>query len=336
MLHTVPATTRPDLLAEPVRAALAGWPDADAVGVAEIDPALADTAAFCERYDVPLDASANCVVVTGKRAGQTRTAACMVLATDRADVNNVVRRHLDVRKLSFAAQDEATAATGMEYGGITPIGLPEDWPILVDRRVTEAGDVVIGSGVRRSKLVVPGAWLADLPGALVLDLTVATSTAVAGFDDLSDAAARAALASCLAVPRWVEAMLAGRPYRTVEAALAHAASLAATLTAAEVEAALAGHPRIGERAGAGHDAEFSRREQSGVATTEQAALAAGNVAYEQRFDRIFLIRAAGRSGAEILAELHRRLDNSDEDEQAEVAGQLGEIALRRLQEVLTR
>lgn len=334
MLRTVPATTRPDLLAGPVTAALAHWSAADEVGVAEIDPELADTAAFCARYDVPLAASANCVVVSGKRGGRTRTAACLLLATDRADVNNVVRRHLDVRKLFFAAQDEATAATGMEYGGITPIGLPSDWPILVDRRVTEAGDVVIGSGVRRSKLVVPGARLADLPGAVVLELAVATTNAPDAFNALPDEAARSALARCLAVPRWVEEMLAGRPYPTSDSALGRATRLAATLTAAEVEAALSGHPRIGERAGSGHDAEFSHREQSGVATTEQAALAAGNVAYEQRFDRIFLIRAAGRSGAEILAALDRRLANSDEDERAEVVGQLGEIAVLRLREVL--
>lgn len=170
MLSTVPALSRPDLLAAPVAAALAGWPHGDEVGVAEIDPALADTAAFCQRYGVPLEASANCVVVAGKRGGATRTAACLVLATDRADVNGVVRRHLDVRKVSFASQDDATAQTGMEYGGITPIGLPTDWPILVDQAVRDAGDVVIGSGVRRSKLVLPGDRLVALAGAVLLDL----------------------------------------------------------------------------------------------------------------------------------------------------------------------
>lgn len=170
MLSTVPALTRPDLLAPPVAAALTGWPYADEVGVAEIDPEQADTATFCARYGVPLAASANCVVVAGKRGGEVRRAACLVLAVHRADVNGVVRRHLDVRKLSFAAQDEATAQTGMEYGGITPFGLPADWPILLDRPVHDAGDVVVGSGVRRSKLVVPGHRLAALPGAVLLEL----------------------------------------------------------------------------------------------------------------------------------------------------------------------
>ena len=119
-------------------------------------PTLADTAAFCEAYDVALDASANCVVVAGKRGGEVRYAACVVLATTRADVNGVVRRWLDVRKASFAPMEDAVTRTGMEYGGITPIGLPEGWPIVIDPRVTEAGYVVVGSGLRRSKVVLPG------------------------------------------------------------------------------------------------------------------------------------------------------------------------------------
>jgi prolyl-tRNA editing enzyme YbaK/EbsC (Cys-tRNA(Pro) deacylase) len=109
------------------------------------------------------------VVVTGKRAGEVRYAACMVLATTRADVNGVVRRHLDVRKASFASTEDAVARTGMKYGGITPIGLPPDWPVLVDRRVADAPYVVIGSGVRYSKIALPGPALAALPGAVVLD-----------------------------------------------------------------------------------------------------------------------------------------------------------------------
>jgi prolyl-tRNA editing enzyme YbaK/EbsC (Cys-tRNA(Pro) deacylase) len=133
--------------------------------VAEIDPELADTAAFCARYEVGLDVSGNCVIVEGRRADTRRMAACMVLATTRADVNGVVRRQLDARKASFAAMDLAVAETGMEYGGITPLGLPGDWPILVDAAVAAAPAVVIGSGVRRSKLLLPGAALLDLPGA---------------------------------------------------------------------------------------------------------------------------------------------------------------------------
>lgn len=162
-----PVRDRPDLLAPPVAAALAQWQQD--VLVAPIDPGLADTAAFCEAYQIDLDVSANCVVVVGKRGGEERYAACMVLATTRADVNNVVRRHLDVRKASFAATDDAVARTGMEYGGITPIGLPEGWPVLVDARVAATRQVVIGSGVRRSKLALPGEALTRLPGAVVLE-----------------------------------------------------------------------------------------------------------------------------------------------------------------------
>jgi prolyl-tRNA editing enzyme YbaK/EbsC (Cys-tRNA(Pro) deacylase) len=170
-LIAVPALERPDLLAPPVAAALAelaGLLPSDQVGVAEIDPALADTAAFCEKYEVALTESANCVVVAGRREGQTRMAACMVLATTRADVNGLVKRELDVRKASFAAMDTAVELTGMEYGGITPLGLPADWPVFVDAAVAAAPQVVIGSGVRRSKLTLPGAALARLPAASVL------------------------------------------------------------------------------------------------------------------------------------------------------------------------
>ncbi len=171
VLETVPAASRPDLLAEPVARSLAepgGVPSAG-VGVAQIDPVLADTAAFCERYRVSPGQSANCVVICGRREGRLRYAACVVLATTRADVNGVARRELDVRKASFAAEADAVSLTGMEYGGITPVGLPAGWPVLVDAQVAAVPQVVIGSGVRRSKLVVPGALLASLPGAKVIE-----------------------------------------------------------------------------------------------------------------------------------------------------------------------
>jgi prolyl-tRNA editing enzyme YbaK/EbsC (Cys-tRNA(Pro) deacylase) len=170
-LTAVPALDRPDLLAAPVAAALAelaGVIPADEVGVAEIDPDLADTAAFCAEYGVALTESVNCVVVSGRRDGQTRLAACMVLATTRADVNGLVKRELDVRKASFAAMETAVELTGMEYGGITPIGLPADWPVFVDGGAAAQPRVVIGSGIRRSKLTLPGAALARLPAAAVL------------------------------------------------------------------------------------------------------------------------------------------------------------------------
>ena len=170
-LTAVPALSRPDLLAPPVARALAALGEAEAagIGVAEIDPEAADTAAFCERYGVSLAESANCVVISGKRGGETRYAACVILATTRADVNNVARRELDVRKASFAAMDAAVAESGMEYGGITPLGLPAAWPVLVDTAAAGTPFVVIGSGVRRSKLVLAGKLLASLPGVRVID-----------------------------------------------------------------------------------------------------------------------------------------------------------------------
>jgi prolyl-tRNA editing enzyme YbaK/EbsC (Cys-tRNA(Pro) deacylase) len=167
-LTSLAALEHPELLAPPVAAALKEWPRADGVAVVEIDPELADTAAMSEAYAVPMEAGANCVVVMGRRAGEERTAACLVRADTRADVNNLVKRTLDVRKCSFLDHDRAVAETGMEYGGITPVGLPSGWRLLVDSRVLDIDVAVIGSGVRRSKLLVPGPLLGELPGAEVV------------------------------------------------------------------------------------------------------------------------------------------------------------------------
>ena len=166
-LNWLPADEHPDLVAPPVAAALAGL--SGRAWVARIDDDLADTAAFTEAYAVPPEASANCVVVAARRAGVTTLAACLVLATTRADVNGLVRRHLDARKASFAPQDVAVAESGMAYGGITPVGLPETWPVLVDAAVAAADWVVVGSGTRGSKLALPGRVVAALPQAEVLD-----------------------------------------------------------------------------------------------------------------------------------------------------------------------
>jgi prolyl-tRNA editing enzyme YbaK/EbsC (Cys-tRNA(Pro) deacylase) len=167
-LTSVPALDRPDLLGPSVRAALEEWPHAAEVGVVEIDPDLADTAAMTEAYDVPLTVSANCVVVSGRRAGEERVAACVVRADTRADVNNLVKRTLDVRKATFLAMERAVEETGMEYGGITPVGLPAGWRVLVDAGCVDIDVAIIGSGVRRSKLLLPGRRLGDLPAAEVL------------------------------------------------------------------------------------------------------------------------------------------------------------------------
>jgi prolyl-tRNA editing enzyme YbaK/EbsC (Cys-tRNA(Pro) deacylase) len=163
-----PALSRPDLLAPAVAAALRALPGAAQVRVAAIDPALSDTAQFCEAYGVAPADSANCVVIATKRGGEVGYAACVVAATTRANVNGLVRQHLGVRKASFGAVDTVTSLTGMEYGGITPIGLPASWPILIDGLVAKTPSVVIGSGIRGSKLWLPGHLLAELPGAEVV------------------------------------------------------------------------------------------------------------------------------------------------------------------------
>jgi prolyl-tRNA editing enzyme YbaK/EbsC (Cys-tRNA(Pro) deacylase) len=168
-LSSVPASLRPDLLAEPTQHALAGAGLLEQVGVVEIDPALSDTATTQQEFGLQSDTLANCVVVGGKREGNERLAACVVLADSRADINGVVKRLLDVRKASFLAVDRAVELTGMEFGGITPIGLPTEWPVLIDRRVTETDIVVLGSGVRRSKILVPGNLLGRLPHVEIID-----------------------------------------------------------------------------------------------------------------------------------------------------------------------
>jgi prolyl-tRNA editing enzyme YbaK/EbsC (Cys-tRNA(Pro) deacylase) len=174
------AVDHPELMAPGTHAALLAWVAADPgvaeqVAVAAIDPDLADTAALTAAYGLPPEASANCVVVAGRRAGEERIAAAVVLATTRADVNNAVKRLLDVRKASFLPTDRATEESSMEYGGITPIGLPKEWRVLVDSRVVVAAPdaeghpaVIVGSGIRGSKLSLPGAVLGHLPGAEVV------------------------------------------------------------------------------------------------------------------------------------------------------------------------
>ncbi|HZJ04849.1 MAG TPA: YbaK/EbsC family protein [Nocardioidaceae bacterium] len=167
-LRSLPAVDHPGLLGAPVASALAEWAHADQVAVVEIDPELADTAAMIEEYSLPIAASANCVIVAGRRNGEERVAACVVRADTRADVNNLVKRTLDVRKASFLPMDRAVEQSGMEYGGITPVGLPEAWRLLVDASVLEIPVAIIGSGVRRSKLLLHGDTLAELPGAEVV------------------------------------------------------------------------------------------------------------------------------------------------------------------------
>ncbi|GAA3342785.1 YbaK/EbsC family protein [Curtobacterium pusillum] len=170
-LARVPALVATGFLAIPVAEALVTLPS-DLLGkieAAPIDPELADTAAFSEAYGFPLEGGANCIVVAGKRGDDVRFAACVVLASTKLDVNRTVKQLLDVRKASFAPMDQAVELTGMEYGGITPIGLPSSWPVYVDSRVLDAPEVVIGAGLRGAKVFLPGAVLGELPHVEVVE-----------------------------------------------------------------------------------------------------------------------------------------------------------------------
>jgi prolyl-tRNA editing enzyme YbaK/EbsC (Cys-tRNA(Pro) deacylase) len=173
-LETIPASAHLDLVAPPVAAALTAWARleprvASEVGVVQIDPADSDTATLVGKYQLSWDSSANCVLVAGRRAGAERVAAVLVRAASKADVNGAVRRLLDVRKASFLPTDQAVAASGMEYGAITPIGVPPEWRILIDSGVATGGDVLIGAGLRSAKLALPGDLFATLPRAEVID-----------------------------------------------------------------------------------------------------------------------------------------------------------------------
>ena len=136
-----------------------------------IDPAFADTAAYCERYGVPLDRAANTLIVAAKKEPR-RYAACVVLATTRLDVNRAVRRLLDASRVSFASADETRALTGMLLGGVTVFALPADLPIYVDDKVLAHDWMILGSGSRSSKVRVSPEVLTRLPGARVAPLSV--------------------------------------------------------------------------------------------------------------------------------------------------------------------
>lgn len=139
--------------------------------VSEINPELSDTAALCEKYHINLSQCANCVIIQAKRAEKVWYVACVVLASTRIDVNGTVRKYINAKKASFAPMESAVKLTGMEFGAIAPIGLPDDWQILVDEMVAETQHVIIGSGIRKSKLLVSGELLLSLPNAIWMNMT---------------------------------------------------------------------------------------------------------------------------------------------------------------------
>ena len=168
-LSSVPASLRPDLLAEPTRLTLAvpvfwsrwAWPRSIRRSPIPRRPSISSG------WTSTRSPTASWWVANAKETNAS--AACVVLADSRADINGVVKRLLDVRKASFLTVDRAVGLTGMEYGGITPIGLPAEWPVLIDRRVIETEIVVIGSGVRRSKILIPGSLLGELSQVEIID-----------------------------------------------------------------------------------------------------------------------------------------------------------------------
>lgn len=160
----------------------ANWPTAEAMDrvhgalegsglayeIMDCDPELADTAVFCERYDVPLTHSANAIVVRSK-TGEEKFAACLVLATCRLDVNHTVRKKLGARKVSFATPEETRDLTGMEIGGVTPLGLPADLPLWVDARIMALDYVILGGGGRDTKIRVDPQIFTQTPSTEVVE-----------------------------------------------------------------------------------------------------------------------------------------------------------------------
>lgn len=134
--------------------------------VIEIDPALADTAAFCAHYGYPPEKSANTILVASKKEPR-KYAACVVLATTQLDVNRRVRSLLEVSRASFATAEEMRAVTGMEVGGVTPFALPPGLPLYVDRRIESLDWIILGGGGRRTKIRIAPEALARLGGQFV-------------------------------------------------------------------------------------------------------------------------------------------------------------------------
>jgi prolyl-tRNA editing enzyme YbaK/EbsC (Cys-tRNA(Pro) deacylase) len=169
-LTFLPISANLELVASPVQVRVRQGALQEGVYVAAIDADLADTATFCEAYDIPLDAGANCIIVKAKRAGSMWYAACIIRGNDKIDVNGKLRSELDARRISFAPRETALELTGMEYGGITPIGLPDGLPILVDTKVLTQEYVIVGSGLRSSKILIATQTLTSLPHATVTDI----------------------------------------------------------------------------------------------------------------------------------------------------------------------
>lgn len=158
-----------DLIPESVCACIEKLDPLKKTRVAKIDPAFADGASLSREYDIPYEQELNCLVIEGQRGEEKRYAAAIVPYGKRVNMNAKVRGPLDAKKISFADLDYVLEKTGMEYGSITPLGLPEDWLILIDESVFAEEEVVIGGGRVNAKLVLPSALLKELPNVQIIE-----------------------------------------------------------------------------------------------------------------------------------------------------------------------
>jgi prolyl-tRNA editing enzyme YbaK/EbsC (Cys-tRNA(Pro) deacylase) len=171
-LHFESAVGRPDLLPQSINELLENWRGStpvEDIWVTPIDPEYADSVKFCEHYGVDPARGANCVIAVAVRGENRSFVACLIPVNCRADLNNAARRALGARRVSFAPLEEVLRETGMEYGGITPVGLPEGYPILIDARVARMERLIVGGGFRKSKLSVTGKILSELPNASIVE-----------------------------------------------------------------------------------------------------------------------------------------------------------------------
>lgn len=166
------AIQRPDLVSSSITNLLIHWHGSVSIQdilVAEIDPKFANGNSFCEKYEIPISEGANCVVVEAVRGESRILSACVVPVNSRIDFNGKVRKLLNARRVSLAPLEEVLQKTQMEYGSVTPFGLPANWPILIDSRLITLPRLIIGAGLVKAKLSLPGKALAELNGAQIID-----------------------------------------------------------------------------------------------------------------------------------------------------------------------
>lgn len=134
----------------------------------ECDSKLSDTQVFCEHYGYSMKNSANVIIVASKK-GEEKYAACVVLANTRLDVNKAVRKKLKVSRISFATPEKTLELTGMELGGVTPFGMPDNVPVWIDSKVMDCESIILGGGNRCSKLIMSPDMLMKIPNVEVVD-----------------------------------------------------------------------------------------------------------------------------------------------------------------------